>query len=65
MPVPKATGSRIRGSFFFVIGTGRCGKAMMAEFLNARSQVYVPHELLVVFTRSNNGVCLAEIFDFR
>lgn len=48
--------------FFFIVGTGRSGTTLMAQVLNAHSQVCVPVELQIAFEESNNGARLAEIF---
>ena len=49
--------------FFFVIGTGRSGTTLMAQVLNAHSEVCVPFELQIIFETDNNGARLAEIFN--
>ena len=49
--------------FFFIVGTGRSGTTLMAQVLNAHSQVCVPVELQIAFEESNNGNRLAEIFE--
>lgn len=51
--------------FFFIVGTGRSGTTLMAQLLNAHSQVCVPVELQIAFEESNNGARLAEIFGSR
>jgi Sulfotransferase family len=49
----------------FIIGTGRCGTTMVAQALNAHSNICVPHELQILFEYSNNGTRLFEIFKTR
>jgi SAM-dependent methyltransferase len=49
--------------FFFIVGTGRSGTTLMAQVLNAHSQICVPIELQITVEESNNGARLAEIFE--
>lgn len=46
----------------FVIGTGRCGTTIIAQMLNAHSNICVPHEIQILFEYSNNGKRLNEVF---
>lgn len=67
--VEKQTGMGIKPylkrdcDFFFIVGTGRSGTTLMAQVLNAHSQVCVPVELQIAFEESGNGARLAEIFE--
>ena len=49
----------------FIVGTGRCGSTLAAQFLNSHTQICVPHELQIVFEYSQNGRRLYEIFASR
>lgn len=49
----------------FIIGTGRCGSTLAAQFLNAHTEICVPHELQIIFEYSQNGRRLNEIFQSR
>jgi hypothetical protein len=46
----------------FIIGSGRCGSTLAAQFLNAHTQICVPPELQIIFEYSQNGRRLNEIF---
>ena len=59
--IPKPPIKR-KCDFFFIVGTGRSGTTLMAQVLNAHSQICVPGELQIAFETSNNGARLAEIF---
>ncbi len=56
---------RRKCDFFFIIGTGRSGTTLMAQVMNAHSQICVPAELQIAFEVSNNGARLAEIFETK
>lgn len=44
----------------FIIGTGCCGTTMLAQILNAHSDICVSHELHLVFSCSGNDLSISE-----
>jgi hypothetical protein len=46
----------------FIVGTGRCGTSMLAEFLNAHSQICVPPELQIICGGNVKKIRLHKIF---
>jgi sulfotransferase family protein len=50
------------GNIAFIVGTGRCGTTMLAQMLNAHSNICVPHELQLIFGYCGNGPRFHELF---